>query len=68
MRRFSVDIETHVLNNRDEKMHDMAGEMIVEKPELMEVRDASSQTPKLVFAYCILYPVYVRLRISHAPK
>lgn len=56
MKTFSKDIETHVLNNLDEKMHDMAG-MIVERPELMEVidKEASSQTPKLVFAYYILY-------------
>lgn len=56
MKTFSMDIETHVLNNLDEKLHDMA-EMILEKPELMELldRDASSRTPQLVFAYYILY-------------
>jgi hypothetical protein len=56
MRSVAVDIKTKVLNDLDEKMHGVA-EMLVHRPELIEVvdRDSKSQSPKLVFAYYILY-------------
>ena len=52
----SVDIETKVLNDLDEKIHGMA-EMLVERPELVKVlnKSQSSLSPDLVFAYYILY-------------
>jgi hypothetical protein len=56
MQSLSADIESKVLNDLDEKLHNMA-EMLVNKPELVEVlvkRDAS-EPPKLVFAYYVLY-------------
>ena len=52
----SVDIETKVLNDLDEKIHGMA-EMLVHRPELVKVlnKSQSSISPELVFAYYILY-------------
>ena len=52
----SVDIETKVLNDLDEKIHGMA-EMLVHRPELVKVlnKNQSSISPELVFAYYILY-------------
>jgi hypothetical protein len=56
MRSLSVDIETKVLNDLDEKIHGMA-EMLVHRPELVKLlnKNQSNQTPELVFAYYILY-------------
>jgi hypothetical protein len=58
MRNFSVDIETKVLNDLDEKLHGMA-EMLVHRPELVKLLDKNqsfgNQTPELVFAYYVLY-------------
>ena len=58
MRNLSVDIETKVLNDLDEKIHGM-DEMLVHRPELVKVLDKTqsfgNQTPELVFAYYILY-------------
>jgi hypothetical protein len=56
MKNLSVDIETKVLNDLDEKIHGMA-EMLVHRPELVKLLDKnqSNQTPELVFAYYILY-------------
>jgi len=52
----SVDIETKVLNDLDEKIHGMA-EMLVHRPELVKVltKNQSSISPELVFAYYVLY-------------
>ena len=52
MQALSVDIETKVLNDLDEKMH-AAGEMMVQKPELVKMlnKNQSNQSPELVFAY-----------------
>ena len=52
----SVDIETKVLNDLDEKMHS-AGEMMVQKPELVKMlnKNETKRSPELVFAYYILY-------------
>jgi hypothetical protein len=56
MKNLSVDIETKVLNDLDEKIHGMA-EMLVHRPELVKLlnKNQSNQTPELVFAYYILY-------------
>jgi hypothetical protein len=58
MRNLSVDIETKVLNDLDEKIHGMA-DMLVRRPELIKILDknqsSGNQTPELVFAYYVLY-------------
>ena len=56
MQALSVDIETKVLNDLDEKMH-AAGEIMVQKPELVKMlnKNQSNQSPELVFAYYVLY-------------
>jgi hypothetical protein len=56
MRNLSVDIETKVLNDLDEKIHGMA-EMLVHRPELVKLlnKNQPNQTPELVFAYYALY-------------
>lgn len=58
MRNLSVDIETKVLNDLDEKIHGMA-DMLVGRPELIKILDknqsSGNQTPELVFAYYVLY-------------
>ena len=56
MRNLSVDIETKVLNDLDEKIHGMA-EMLVHRPELVKLlnKNQPNQTPELVFAYYVLY-------------
>ena len=56
MRNLSVDIETKVLNDLDEKIHGMA-EMLVHRPELVKLHNKNQPnlTPELVFSYYILY-------------
>jgi hypothetical protein len=56
MRSVSIDIETKVLNDLDEKVHAM-GEMMVHKPELVKLltKSQTNQSPELVCAYYILY-------------
>ena len=56
MQALSIDIETNVLNDLDEKMH-AAGEMMVQRPELVKIlnKNQSNPSPELVFAYYILY-------------
>ena len=58
MRNLSVDIETKVLNDLDEKIHGMA-EMMVRRPELVKLLNKNptygNQTPELVFAFYLLY-------------
>jgi hypothetical protein len=56
MRNLSVDIETKVLNDLDEKIHAM-GEMMVHRPDLVKVlnKNQKDQSPEFVFAYYILY-------------
>lgn len=56
MRGFSVDIETSILNNLNEKIHGMT-ETLVHKPELVKILDKNEKTPsdQLVFAYYILF-------------
>ena len=57
MRNLSVNIETKVLNDLDEKTHGLA-EMLVHRPELVKLlnkKHQSNQTPELVFAYYILF-------------
>ena len=58
MRNLSVDIETKVLNDLDEKIHGMA-DTLVRRPELIKIlyknQSSGNQTPELVFAYYILY-------------
>lgn len=56
MQSLSVDIETKVLNDLDEKIHRMA-EMLVSKPDLIKLldKDRASQPQEVVFAFYILY-------------
>jgi hypothetical protein len=56
MKSVSIDIETKVLNDLDEKIHAMA-EMMVHRPELTKIlnKNQGNQSPELVFAYYILY-------------
>ena len=55
-RNVSVDIETKVLNDLDEKLHGMV-EMLVHKPELVSVlqKDESRRSPEEAFAYYVLF-------------
>ena len=53
----SVDIETKVLNDLDEKLHG-AAEALLHKPQLVKLFDRSSEaveSDELVFAYYVLY-------------
>ena len=56
MKAVSIDIETKVLNDLDEKMHGLA-EILVHHPELIKVlsRNLTEIAPEQVFAYYILY-------------
>ena len=57
MRNLSVSIETKILNDLNEKIHEM-GEMMLHRPELVKLLNKnhqSNQTPELVFAYYILF-------------
>jgi hypothetical protein len=57
MQSLSVDIETKVLNDLDEKIHRMA-EMLVSKPDLIKLLEknrTSQPQEEFVFAYYILY-------------
>jgi hypothetical protein len=55
MQKLSVDIETKVLNDLDDKLHGVA-EMAMSEPELAEIldRDAAKWGPKVAFAMNIL--------------
>jgi hypothetical protein len=55
MKELSIDIETKILNDLDDKMHGMA-EIAIDRPELLEIfdRDATSQSTKLAFAMYVL--------------
>ncbi len=55
MQSLSVDIETKILNDLDDKMHGMV-DMAIDRPELAEIldRDAASQSPKVAFAMYVL--------------
>jgi hypothetical protein len=56
MRNLSIDIETKILNDLDEKIHAM-GEMLIHRPELVKMlnKNQTESSPGLVFAYYILY-------------
>ena len=56
MQSLSVDIETKVLNDLDEKIHRMA-EMLVSKPDLIKLlaKARESEPHEVVFAFYILY-------------
>jgi hypothetical protein len=57
MRNLSVDIETKVLNDLDEKIHEM-GQMMVHRPELVKLltkKHQSNQTPNTRARICILH-------------
>lgn len=51
-----IDIETKVLNDLDEKIHEIAG-MLVHRPELVKVlnKKQSDMPQEIVFAYYVLY-------------
>jgi hypothetical protein len=59
MQDLSIDIETKILNNLDDKMHCMA-EMAIDGPELAEIfdRDAANLSPKVGFAMYVLNDAY----------
>jgi hypothetical protein len=67
MQSLSVDIETKILNDLDDKMHGMV-DMAIDRPELAEIldRDAASQSPKVAFAMYVLnvyaYAFHMRQR------
>jgi hypothetical protein len=56
MKAVTVDIESKVLNDLDEKMHSLA-EMFVHRPDLIKILDKNqdSISPKQVFSFYILY-------------
>ena len=55
MRSLSVDIQTKVLNDLDEKVHKMA-EIIIEKPSMQKViYKLEKPSEELAFAYYILF-------------
>ena len=55
-KNLKINIETKVLNDLDEKLHQMV-EMLVHKPELVKVLDdaESRRTPEEAFAYYVLF-------------
>ena len=56
IRGISVDVETRVLNDLDEKIHRM-GELLIERPDLLKVIAVgrSDLSEELVFSYYVLY-------------
>src|SRR5689334_17333460 len=52
----TVDVETRVLNDLDEKIHRM-GEVLIERPDMLRViaPDRPGMSEHLVFTYYILY-------------
>src|SRR5919202_167890 len=67
MQALSVDIETKILNDLDERIHGIT-QMGVERPELIKVISNTPldySLPDLPFAYHILYTFTC---ISYAPK
>jgi hypothetical protein len=56
MQRLTVDIETKVLNDLDEKMQTLT-KMTVDRPELVKIlnKDESDWTPEMAYVYHILY-------------
>ena len=63
----SVDIETKVLNDLDDKMHS-AGEMMVQKPELVKMLNKNETKSVPRACICLLYLVYVCSCISYAER
>src|ERR1041385_2202485 len=55
IRGISVDVETRVLNDLDEKIHRM-GELLIERPDLLKVIAVgrSDLSEDLVFSYYVL--------------
>jgi hypothetical protein len=66
MQRLSVDIETKVLSDLDEKMHGLT-QMAVEKPELIRIVSnvESDLTEEVAFTYHILHSF---AHVYYAPK
>jgi hypothetical protein len=56
MQRLTVDIETKVLNDLDERMQTLT-QMTVDRPELVKIlnKDESDWTPEMTYVYHILY-------------
>ncbi len=55
MKELSVDIETKILNDLDDKLHGIA-EMAINRPKLTEILDREQQVnPKMSFAMYVLY-------------
>jgi hypothetical protein len=55
MQSLSVDIQTKVLNDLDEKVHNLA-EIIIEKPSMQKViYNLDKPAEELAFAYYILF-------------
>jgi len=55
MQKLSIDIESKILNDLEDKLHRLA-EMTVSEPELAEIldRDAKKRGTKVAFAMTIL--------------
>ncbi|MCI4331332.1 MAG: hypothetical protein L3K19_05740 [Thermoplasmata archaeon] len=56
MQAFTVDLETRVLNDLDEKFHRI-GEIFIERPELVQsiYRTSEKVGPEVPFAYYVLF-------------
>jgi hypothetical protein len=56
MQRLTVDIETKVLNDLDERMQTLT-KMTVDRPELVKIlnKDESDWIPEMAYVYHILY-------------
>jgi hypothetical protein len=66
MQKLSIDIETKVLSDLDEKIHDLT-RLAIEKPQLMRIvsNAESDPTEEIAFTYHILHTFAC---ISFAPK
>jgi hypothetical protein len=67
MQRLTVDIETKVLNDLDEKMQTLT-QMTVDRPELVKIlnKDESDWTPR--DRICLSYFVYLCTCVSYVAK
>jgi hypothetical protein len=66
MERLTVDVQTKVLNDLDEKVRKMA-EIIIEKPSMQKVIYKLEKSIRRV-SVCVLYPVYLFSCICDASK
>jgi hypothetical protein len=66
MQRLTVDIETKVLNDLDERVQTLT-KMTVDRPELVNIlnKNESDWTPDIAYVYHIMYTF---AHVSYAPK